>query len=256
METAFRFVSLETDGAIARLTLRRPPLNILDLAMIEEMNQALSLVCEERALRGLVLDSEGKAFSAGVSVADHLPATAPAMIGAFHAIFRQLWDAPCPVLAAVQGPALGGGCELACFADVVIASESATFGQPEVKLGVLAPVAAVRFPDRIGVARTLQLLLSGDILPAHEAERIGLVDRVVPAAGLAAAVEETLGRWRASSAPALHFVRKAVQARSGDFGERLAEVERLFLEDLMKTEDAVEGLRAFMEKRAPVWRHR
>ncbi|HSB60906.1 MAG TPA: enoyl-CoA hydratase/isomerase family protein [Vicinamibacteria bacterium] len=256
MQTTFEFVVLENDGAVARILLRRPPLNVLNLEMIRELNRALRDVRPESGLRALVLAAEGKAFSAGVSVEDHLPDNAGDMLGAFHETFRQLRTLCCPTIAAVQGAALGGGCELACFADWVIASESATFGLPEIKLGAFPPIAAVHFPHRIGLARTLQLILSGDTLPAREAERIGLVDRVVPAADLPAALEEAVQRLREKSGPALRLAKRAVLLGSGrDFDAALADVERLFLEKLMKTRDAEEGLRAFLEKRAPQWTH-
>ncbi len=247
----------ENDGAVARIVLKRPPLNILNLEMIQELDRRLGELRAEPGLRALVLAAEGKAFCAGVAVEDHLPDKVDAMLPAFHEVFRSLRRLACPTLAAVQGAALGGGCELACFADVVIASEAASFGVPEIKLGVFPPVAAVHFPQRIGSARTLQLLLTGDVLPAREAERIGLVDRVVPADGLAAAVGETVARFAEKSAPALRLAKRAVAAAAGrDFEAGLAEAERLFLEELMKTRDAVEGLRAFLEKRPPVWAQR
>lgn len=256
-ETTSECLRFQCDGGVARLTLQRPPLNIMDIAMIREINRALRDLRFEPGLRALVLAAEGKAFSAGVSVEDHLPGKADLMIGAFHDIFRQLRVLSCPTIAAVQGAALGGGCELACFADFVLASETATFGQPEIKLGVFPPIAALHLPHRIGRARTLQLILTGEILPAREAERIGLVDKVVAAADLAAAVEALVARLGDKSAMALRHARRAVfVASTHDFDSGLDALERLFLDDLMKTEDAVEGLRAFLEKRAPVWSHR
>jgi cyclohexa-1,5-dienecarbonyl-CoA hydratase len=157
----------------------------------------------------------------------------------------------------VHGSALGGGCELACACDRVVASETASLGVPEIKLASFPPVAAVYFPYRIGLARTLQLITSGDALPAREAERIGLVDRVVPADELAAAVEQEVGRLREKSAPALRLARRAVYGGLGrDLLTALNEAERLFLGELMSTTDAVEGLRAFLEKRPPHWSHR
>lgn len=257
METRLPFLTLHNDGAVARIVLKRPPLNILDVATIGELNRCLRDLREDSALRVLVISAEGKAFSAGVSVEDHLPDKVAPMLSAFHDIFRHMRLLSCPTIAAVQGAALGGGCELACFADVVIASETASFGVPEIKLGVFPPIAAVHFPHRIGLARTLQLLLSGDILPAREAERIGLVDRVLPPADLADAVEAQVNRFREKSGPALRLAKRAVLAAAGrDFESGLQEAENLFLEELMKTEDASEGLRAFLEKRAPVWAQR
>jgi cyclohexa-1,5-dienecarbonyl-CoA hydratase len=151
----------------------------------------------------------------------------------------------------------GGGCELACFAELVIASEAASFGVPEIKLACFPPVAAVHFPHRIGLARTLQLIFSGDTLSARDAERIGVVDRVAPPEKLTEAVEAAVAPFLAKSAPALHLARRAVLAATGrDFESGLREAEKLFLEELMKTADATEGLNAFLEKRPPVWLHR
>jgi cyclohexa-1,5-dienecarbonyl-CoA hydratase len=255
--TSYEFPTLENDLAVARILLRRPPLNILDLEMIRELNRALGSIPPEPGLRALVLSAEGKAFSAGVSVEDHLPDRAEAMLAAFHETFRRLWALSCPLIAAVPGAALGGGCELACFADWVIASEAASFGLPEIKLGAFPPLAAVHFPHRIGRARTLQLMLSGETLNAREAERIGLVDRVVPPAQLSATVEEVVERLRDKSAPVLRLAKRAVLLATGrDFEDGLSAVERVFLEKLMKTHDAEEGLRAFLEKRPPRWTHR
>jgi cyclohexa-1,5-dienecarbonyl-CoA hydratase len=223
METDYSCLSVEDDGVVARIVLRRPPLNVLHLEMVRELNRALRDLRAD-GLRVLVIAAEGRVCSAGV---------------------------------AIQGAALGGGCELACFADLVIASEDASFGLPEVKLASFPPVAAVHFPQRIGLARTLQLVLSGDVLPARDAERIGLADKVVPAGKLAETVEAEVGKLREKSGPALRLAKRAVwQAADQDFESRLQEAEDLFLEELMKTADATEGLRAFQEKRPPAWVHR
>ena len=254
MVTVVEFLAVETDGAVARIVLKRPPLNIFTIEMLEELNRMLRDLRDESGLRALVVAAEGKAFSAGVAVEDHLPDRAGTMLAAFHETFRLLRALACPMISAVQGPALGGGCELACFADLVIASESATFGQPEIKLGVFPPIAALHFPHRIGLARTLQLLLTGEVISAREAERIGLVDRVVGPEELSAAVESAVDRLREKSAPALRLTKRAVLAGAGrGFEAGLREME-VFFGELMKTEDAVEGLRAFLEKRPPVWR--
>ena len=246
---------VEDDGAVARLTLARPPLNIIDLEAAREMGRALAGLRGRPGLRALVIAAEGRAFSAGVSIEDHLPGRAEAMIPAFHDVFRGLRALEVATVAAVQGAALGGGCELACFADFVIAAEGATFGLPEIRLASFPPVAAVHFPRRVGAARTLQLVLSGDVLPAREAERIGLVDQVVAGDALAGAVDAVVAKLREKSASALRLSRRAVLQGDG-FEERLAAAERLFLGELMRSGDAVEGLRAFLEKRPPAWRDR
>ena len=221
-------VRVEGDDAVARLVLARPPLNVIDLEAAGELNRALVALRARPALRALVLSAGGRAFSAGVSVEDHLPGRAEKMIPAFHDVFRNLRALEVATIAAVHGPALGGGCELACFADFVVAAEGATFGVPEVKLASFPPVAAVHFPSRIGAARTLQLVLTGDVLPAREALRIGLVDEVVAADALPAAVDAVAAKLREKSAAALRFARRAVLQSDG-FEEALAEAEALFL---------------------------
>ena len=254
---AYRFIRVDVADGVARLTLARPLLNILTIEMMEELNGALECVQALPEARALVLGAEGKAFSAGVAVEDHLGNRVKPMLDTFHQIFHQLRALPCPTVAAVQGAALGGGTELATFCDFVIASESATFGQPEVKVGVFPPIAAVHYPSRIGLARTMQLLLTGEVIGARAAERIGLVDRVVPSAELGAAVEETLAKLRDKSRVVLALTRRAVFDAAGQpFEAGLRAVEALYHTELMQTEDAHEGLKAFVEKRAPVWKHR
>jgi cyclohexa-1,5-dienecarbonyl-CoA hydratase len=205
----------------------------------------------------LLLAAEGRAFCAGVAVEDHLGDRARPMLAAFHRVFRTLHALECATVAAVQGPALGGGAELAAFCDLVIASESATFGQPEIKVGVFPPIAAVHYPARIGIARTIQLLLSGEALPARAAERMGLVDRVVPASDLETAVSAAIAAFTDKSAAILRLTKQAVRRGQGDrFDAALSELEEMYLWRLMQTEDAEEGLRAFLAKRRPVWKDR
>jgi cyclohexa-1,5-dienecarbonyl-CoA hydratase len=205
----------------------------------------------------LLLAAEGRAFCAGVAVEDHLGDRARPMLAAFHRVFRTLHALECATVAAVQGPALGGGAELAVFCDLVVASESATFGQPEIKVGVFPPIAALHYPTRIGVARTVQLLLSGEALSARAAERIGLVDRVVPAGDLETAVSAAVASFTDKSAAVLRLTKQAVRRGLGDrFDAALSELEEMYLWRLMQTEDAEEGLRAFLAKRPPVWKDR
>ena len=250
-------IRLTFRDSVARITLARPPLNILTLEAIEALAAAVEAVGSRPDFKALVLAAEGRAFCAGVSVEDHLGDRAKPMLVAFHGVFRTLRALPCATVAAVQGAALGGGAELATFCDLVIASESATFGQPETKVGVFPPIAALHYPARIGIARTLQLLLSGEVLAARDAERIGLIDRVVPPGELAAAVEAALASLTDKSAAVLRLTKRAVRLGGDDgFEAALSTLEDLYLNDLMRTEDAEEGLRAFLAKRRPVWKNR
>jgi cyclohexa-1,5-dienecarbonyl-CoA hydratase len=253
----FQLIRYTDTRDVAQITLDRPPLNILTIEMLHELGQALDRAAARPALKALVLAAEGKAFCAGVAVEDHLGERARPMLEAFHRIFRQLRGLECATLAAVQGAALGGGAELATFCDLVVAGQSATFGQPEIKVGVFPPIAALHYPARIGPARTLRLLLSGEVIGAGEAELIGLVDRVVPDDRLTDAVESELARFRTLSAVVLRLTKRAVRDAAGlGFDEGLTFLEELYHDELMVTADAEEGLRAFVEKRRPIWRDR
>ena len=255
--TEFRFIRYADEGEVARITLARPPLNILTIEMMSELGTALELAGAERRRKVVLLRAEGKAFSAGVAIEDHLGDRVKPMLEAFHAIFHQLRALPCLSLAAVQGKALGGGAELATFCDIVVASHAASFGQPEVKVGVFPPIAALHYPLRVGAARALRLLVSGEVIDAVEAERIGLVDRVVARDALDSAVESELAGLRSSSAAVLRLTKRAVRESLGlTFEQGLAALEDLYQYELMTTADAQEGLRAFVEKRKPVWQDR
>jgi cyclohexa-1,5-dienecarbonyl-CoA hydratase len=250
-------IRLTFDGCVARVTLARPPLNILTLGAIERLDAAIEEVGRRAGVKVLLLAAEGRAFCAGVAVEDHLGERAEPMLVAFHGVFRALYALECATVAAVQGPALGGGAELATFCDLVIASERAVFGQPEIKVGVFPPIAALHYPVRIGLARTLQLLLSGETLTAQAAERIGLVDRVVPVPDLEPAVSAAIATFADKSAAVLRLTKQAVRRAYDDrFDRSLSELEELYLRRLMQTEDAEEGLRAFVEKRPPAWKDR
>jgi len=255
--STFTLIRFQEQYDVARLSLARPPLNIMTIEMMGEINRALERAAVNPSLKVLVIGGEGKAFSAGVAVEDHVGDRVKPMLDTFHQIFRGLRALECMTLAAVQGPALGGGAELATFCDFVVASEAATLGQPEVKVGVFPPIAALHYPKRVGLAQTLRLLCSGETIGATEAQRIGLVDRVVPADKLAEAVEADIERFRAQSAVVLRLTKRAVCDSAGvAFDEALATLEELYHRELMTTEDAAEGLRAFVEKRKPVWKDR
>jgi cyclohexa-1,5-dienecarbonyl-CoA hydratase len=252
-----RFLRLVDEGSVARLTLARPPLNMLTIEMMEELGDALAWAGGQPLLKVLVLAGEGEAFSAGVDVEDHRGARAVPMLEAFHGIFRALRALDCVTVAAVQGPALGGGAELATFCDLVVASEAATLGQPEIGIGVFPPIAMAHYPRRVGPHRALQLVLSGQVIGAAEALRIGLVDRVVPADRLAEAVRAEVERFTSQSSAILRLAKQALRETLGlPFDEALAELEAVYQYELMITEDAREGLRAFAEKRKPVWHDR
>jgi cyclohexa-1,5-dienecarbonyl-CoA hydratase len=249
-------VELEKDGALLRLRLSRPKANIVDAAMIAALRAALREHLPGARLRAVLLEAEGPHFSFGASVEEHLPGSCAAMLRELHALIMELVACPVPVLVAVRGQCLGGGLEVAAAGHLIFAAPGAMFGQPEIKLGVFAPAASCLLPERIGQSRAEDLLFSGRSIGAEEAHRIGLVDALAddPSAAALAYFEEHLAKRSASS------LRFAVRAARYDFVYRirrkLAEVERLYLGELMATHDAVEGLSAFIAKRPPVWEDR
>jgi cyclohexa-1,5-dienecarbonyl-CoA hydratase len=253
----FQHIRFEKRDGAARLVLDKPPLNVLNIAMMREINTALESLSEDATVKVLVFEAAdgSKAFSAGVDVSEHTAEMVEEMIEVFHRIFRLLDALKVPTVAVVGGAALGGGCELALFCDMIVASEKASFGQPEIQVGVLAPVAAVALSRIIGPKKTMELLLTGDRIRAAEAERLGLVNKVVPPDELGAAADELVGKLSKLSAAVLRLTKRAVQVGSvGRFDKGLKAVEDLYLGPLMDTEDAHEGLAAFMEKRTPVWK--
>jgi cyclohexa-1,5-dienecarbonyl-CoA hydratase len=257
MTGEYRSIHCEFGGEVARITLNQPPLNIMDIPMLGELHNALARVHSDSVAKVVVIGHQGKAFSAGVSIQDHTPDKVPAMIEKFHGVFRLLNSLAPPTLALVDGMALGGGCELAIFCDMVIASDRATFGQPEIKVGVFPPVAAVVFPHLVGRNRSLELLLTGEIIEAGEAKALGLINKVFPAQDFQQKAEEFIGKLTALSGPVLKLTKRAVdRALYEGVSDGLAAVEELYLGELMQTEDAQEGLNAYLEKRKAVWKNR
>ena len=256
MTTETCTIRVRTEGRTAWVTLDRPPLNIMDIAMMRELDQALTDLVKRCDF--IVFEGAGpKGFSAGAEVKDHSPDRVADMLHAFHAIFRILAHADCVTIAAVHGACLGGGCELATFCNFVVATESAKFGQPEIKLGCFPPVAVVTFPVLVGLRAALDLILTGRTISTAEAKQLGLISRVVPDDALAAGVEELLGELRKLSPAVIRLTRWGLLDRAGmDFEKHLRDAEELYLDELMKTEDAQEGIRAFLEKRTPVWQGR
>ncbi len=251
-------VLVQLDGRVATVTVNRPPLNILDLETLSMLGEAVRGLATVADLGLVVVRGAGpKAFSAGVSVADHTPDKVADMLSLFHGALQALAAIEVPTLAAVHGHCLGGGMELAAACDFVLATEDARFGQPEIELGCYPPYAAALYPSRLGRARALELILTGRVLSAAEAERLGFVTWLAPAGGLDARLEEIVALLTAKSAAVARLAKRGVDAGAArPFAEALAENERLYLEDLCATEDMHEGLAAFAEKRRPQWKHR
>lgn len=255
MSENLQFVGWEVGEGVARLTLKRPPLNILNLPMLQEIETLLETARGDETLRVLILAADGKFFSAGVDVADHTADRVHEMIPLFNRVCAGLATFPVPTLAAVQGAALGGGCEVALCCDLVVASEDASFGQPEIRLASFAPVAAVRLPALVGYRKAAELLFTGEAVNARPAAQMGLINSAVPSNEFESTVDQLAKRLSRFSAAALRVTKHALRLTT-DRWILLADMERLYLEKLMSTEDAHEGLAAFLLKRAPVWKHK
>ena len=258
MASTYQNISFKIEDRVARITFARPPLNVFNIEMMREIAKALG-ESNQREIVAIVFDADKncRAFSAGVAVEDHVQETIFQMLDAFHSIFRSLEQIAKPAIALIDGAALGGGCELVAACDIVIASDRSRFGQPEIKLGVFPPVAAILLPLVIGEKRARELILTGEIIDAVEAGRLGLCNHIVPGAHLEPKLNEVLAKLRELSGTSLSYARQSLDlGRGRSIEQALSEQENIYLHELMKTQDANEGVKAFMEKRKASWRHR
>jgi len=253
---AYEHIETGFHDGLGTVTLNRPPVNVLNIAMMEEINEVLEAWRGKKDLKAVLFNAKGKCFSAGVDVGEHMGDLAPKMIGVFHRMFRLMDRLGVPTLASVYGSCLGGGCELAIFCDLVISSDDAKYGQPEIQVGVFPPIAAQIMPRIIGRKAAMDLILSGRIISAQEALNMGLVNQVVPKEELEAATSAFLKPYLKMSAEVLRKTRKAITAGlMDDLEPSLRVIEDIYLDELMKTADAQEGLKAFLEKRKPEWKN-
>jgi cyclohexa-1,5-dienecarbonyl-CoA hydratase len=246
---------LDRDGALLRLRLARPKANICDAAMIAALHGALVAHSRDKVLRGVLLDAEGPHFSFGASVEEHLADRCARMLGSLHDLILDMVGFPAPMLVAVRGQCLGGGLEIALAGGPIFAAPDAAFGQPEIRLGVFAPAASCLLPWRMSAAAAEDLLWTGRSVGAAEALAMGLVHVIAedPETAALAYFDQHLFP---KSAESLRFAVAAARApRVRELRERLQEVERLYLDGLMRSRDANEGLDAFLGKRNPVWEH-
>jgi cyclohexa-1,5-dienecarbonyl-CoA hydratase len=253
------YINFAIEDRVGRIAFTEPPLNIFNIAMMKEISGVLNECMGRHELVAIVFEAGpgSRAFGAGVSIEEHGEETIYQMLESFHSIFRNLEQLAKPAIAVVDGVALGGGCELVLACDIVVASERSKFGQPEIKLGVFPPVACVLLPRIIGEKRARELILTGELIDANDALKLGMISYVVPQENLAAKTAEILGKFRELSGPSLEATRRALDmARGRSFEDGLKRIEDLYLNDLMKTEDAREGIQAFMDKRKPDWRNR
>lgn len=245
----------ERAGGIGRIVLDHPPLNILTLTGLAELEIALEQAAGDQHLIALCLQGEGRAFCAGVSVADHTADRVGGTLEVFGRCIRLLLGFEAPVIAAVHGATLGGGCELALACDFVLASDDLKFGQPEITLGVLPPAAAALLPRLAGRQAAMDLILTGRPIGATEAMRLGLISRVFASGAFPTERDRVLNEMASLSGPALRLAKRAVLAGSGGSpDEALARAEELYRSELLRLPDAFEGIAAFLERRAPVWR--
>ncbi len=252
-----KFLKIEKADGVARMTFNRPKHNVFNIEMMNEINTELEKIVADDDLKCLVLLGEGPSWCAGVEVADHKPELAPEMIAVFNRVFELIDRLEIPVIAAVHGACLGGGLEVAIACDMVIASQKAIFGQPEIKLGFLPPYAAVRLPQLVGPSKAIEICTTGRRYTAEEARVMGLVNYAVGDADLSEAVDTLVGEIQMSSPLIIRLNKRAVKQHLGmQLPAALDGVSDLFLNTLMKTEDTLEGIRSFEEKRRPVWKNR
>ncbi|MBT9582913.1 enoyl-CoA hydratase/isomerase family protein [bacterium] len=244
--------SVVREDALCRVEFCRPPLNILDIASLRELEEVLGGLAGESDLRLLALHSNQKAFSAGADVAEHLPEMAPEMLRCFHRALLALANFPTPTVALIEGAALGGGAELALCCDMRLMNEQASLGQPEIKVGVFPPLACLLLPRMLPPAIAWELILTGRSVKAEECLRLGLANAVYPRESFSQQANAFLGQLLCQSGPVLRLTKKALRLGEG-WQQSLQAVEQVYLEDLMSEPDALEGLRAFLDKRKPVW---
>jgi cyclohexa-1,5-dienecarbonyl-CoA hydratase len=254
-DTNLSRISVETEGAVASITLHNPPLNVIDIRMMEELSRSLAELESQPRVSVLVIRGDGKAFSAGVDIAAHTPDKVEEMLSKFHAVIRALVATKKVTVSSIHELCLGGGAELAMLCDLAYTSEDAEWGFPEIRLGCYPPVACTALAALVGQKRAAEMILTGRSISGREAAEIGLATRAVPGAQLTSAVDACVSQLLHLSPAALGIAKKASYAwDSMHFDKGLARAEKIYFEELMKTSDALEGIRAFLEKRSPKWR--
>lgn len=257
MVVDYKLIKIEQKEDIGKIIFNNGPLNILNIEMMKEINHALDYFLTETKLKALVFSHLGKAFSAGVDVGEHMGDKAQTMLREFHSIFKKLNRLKCPTIAIVKGSALGGGCEVAIFCDMVIASETSKFGQPEIQVGVFPPLAALVLPKIMNQKKAFEMLHLGGIIMSEQALQLGLVNQVYSIESFETEVEKFLNQIRSLSSVVLQHTKLAMKkVLTNTFDQQLDELERFYLEELMQTHDANEGLQAFLEKRQPNWQNK
>lgn len=253
----FKFVRFRVEGEVARLTLDRPDHNMLNERMLSELAAGIDSLDGRGDVKLIVLDSAGQSFCGGIELGEYTPRRAFQVLDAFQRAFTAMLDTAKPLLVAVNGPAFGGGAELAALGDLVVATPRAKFAQPEISLGIFPPLGAAILPYIVGQKRALELVLTGEVISAERAQNLGLVNRVVAEDKLAATVKEMSAQVTAHSGAALTMAKKAILGSTGlSLREGVRQSMGVFLNELSALEDSSEGLRAIAEKRSPQWKNR
>ncbi|HXM93166.1 MAG TPA: enoyl-CoA hydratase/isomerase family protein [Candidatus Dormibacteraeota bacterium] len=253
----FQYLKLRFDSGVARITMNRPEHNLLNEAMLRELANGVSLAGDRDDVKLIVLDSACKVFCGGIDIGEYTSQRVFQMLDAFHAAFAGMLEVGKPVVCVVNGPAIGGGAELAAFGDLVIATPKARFAQPEISIGVFPPLASTILPFLVGPKVALELVLTGEAVTAERALELGLVNRLVPEAQLEQTVNDLVGRIAGHSGPVLTMAKKAILGGMGlSLREGLKHSMNIFLNELYRLEDSQEGLRALVENRKPNWKNR
>lgn len=251
------FLKVRLEGNVARLTLNRPEHNLLNEPMLRELANAIDLIGQKDEIKLIVLDSACKVFCGGIEVGEYTSQRVFQMLDAFHAAFSGMLETAKPVICIVNGPAIGGGAELAAFGDLVIATPKARFAQPEISIGVFPPLASTILPYLVGPKTALELVLTGEPVTAERALEMGLVNRLVPEAQLEKTVNDLIARMTGHSGPVLTMAKKAILSGMGlSLKDGLKQSMNIFLNELYRLEDSQEGLHALVEKRKPNWKNR
>jgi cyclohexa-1,5-dienecarbonyl-CoA hydratase len=253
----FQSIKLVVNEGVARMTLNRPDHNLLNETMLREMADGITHVGERDDIKLIVLDSACKVFCGGIDVGEYTSQRVFQMLDAFHSVFAGILETSKPVLCVVNGPAIGGGAELAAFGDLVIATPRARFAQPEITIGVFPPLASTILPFLVGPKVALELVLLGEPVTAEKALELGMINRLVPEAQLEATVNDLIARVTSHSAPVLTMAKKAILGGMGlSLRDGLKNSMNIFLNELYRLEDSQEGVRALVEKRKPTWKNR
>lgn len=254
----FKFIRYKMDGATVRISLNRPEHNLLNERMLMEVARGIELLHEKDTVKLVIIDSAlPKVFSGGIEVGEYTAQRVFQMVDAFHRVFVAMIDVGKPVMVLVNGPALGGGSELAAFGDIVIATPNARFAQPEIRLGVFPPLASTIFPYIVGPKLALELVLTGAAITAERAKELGLVNRLVAEADLEKTAQEFVSVITEKSGAVLHMAKRAILGGMGhSLKDGLKNSMNIFLNELYRLEDAQEGIRAIAEKRKPEWKNR